>query len=294
MGIAGIGKSRLAWEFYKYFDGLVDNVYWHRGRCLAYGEGVTYWALADMVRMRCRHLRGRGRHDGACQARRDSRPSTCSTRTSERSWSRSSRACSVSPRSSPHTSVTTCSPPGGSSSSGSPNTYPTVLVFEDMQWADASLLDFVEYLLEWSKSSPLFVLVLTRPELLDKRPNWGAGHRNFTSLHLGPLSEAAMDGAPRRLRTRPARVAVRADPRARRRRAALRGRDDPDAARPRTARFRKDRSTDRRARSHRSKYPKRCTGSWPRVSTGCLRRSAACSRTRPFSARRSRVRDSRR
>ena len=54
MGIAGIGKSRLAWEFYKYFDGLVDNIYWHRGRCLAYGEGVTYWALADMVRMRAR------------------------------------------------------------------------------------------------------------------------------------------------------------------------------------------------------------------------------------------------
>ena len=89
------------------------------------------------------------------------------------------------------------------------NTYPTVLVFEDMQWADASLLEFVEYLLEWSKSSPLFVLVLTRPELLDKRPNWGAGHRNFTSLHLGPLSESAMTelldgfvpGLPEELRT---------------------------------------------------------------------------------------------
>src|SRR5205823_4970394 len=53
-GIAGIGKSRLAWEFYKYFDGLVERVWWHRGRCLAYGEGVAYWALADMVRMRCR------------------------------------------------------------------------------------------------------------------------------------------------------------------------------------------------------------------------------------------------
>jgi hypothetical protein len=52
-GIAGIGKSRLAWEFYKYFDGLADTVYWHRGRCLSYGEGVTYWALADIVRMRC-------------------------------------------------------------------------------------------------------------------------------------------------------------------------------------------------------------------------------------------------
>ncbi len=53
-GIAGIGKSRLAWEFYKYFDGIVEEVWWHRGRCLAYGEGVAYWALADMIRMRCR------------------------------------------------------------------------------------------------------------------------------------------------------------------------------------------------------------------------------------------------
>src|SRR5207247_4138042 len=53
-GIAGIGKSRLAWELYKYFDGIAETVYWHRGRCLSYGEGVTYCALADMVRLRCR------------------------------------------------------------------------------------------------------------------------------------------------------------------------------------------------------------------------------------------------
>jgi len=51
-GIAGIGKSRLAWEFYKYVDGLSDQFLWHRGRCLSYGEGVVYWALAEMVRIR--------------------------------------------------------------------------------------------------------------------------------------------------------------------------------------------------------------------------------------------------
>ena len=51
-GIAGIGKTRLSWEFEKYVDGLVGDVYWHRGRCLAYGDGVAYWALAEMVRMR--------------------------------------------------------------------------------------------------------------------------------------------------------------------------------------------------------------------------------------------------
>ena len=53
-GIPGYGKSRLVWEFEKYMDGIVEQVWWHRGRCLAYGEGVAYWALADMVRMRCR------------------------------------------------------------------------------------------------------------------------------------------------------------------------------------------------------------------------------------------------
>src|SRR5262245_3568971 len=52
IGVAGIGKSRLSWEFWKYIDGLRELVRWHRGRCLAYGEGVTYWALADMIRSR--------------------------------------------------------------------------------------------------------------------------------------------------------------------------------------------------------------------------------------------------
>src|ERR671937_297923 len=52
IGIAGIGKTRLSAEFERYIDGLVGDVYWHRGRCLAYGEGVAYWALAEMVRMR--------------------------------------------------------------------------------------------------------------------------------------------------------------------------------------------------------------------------------------------------
>src|SRR5207247_633358 len=52
VGIAGTGKSRLSWEFFKYIDGLVEEVRWHRGRCLPYGEGVTYWALAEMVRTR--------------------------------------------------------------------------------------------------------------------------------------------------------------------------------------------------------------------------------------------------
>jgi tetratricopeptide (TPR) repeat protein len=70
---------------------------------------------------------------------------------------------------------------------------PVVMVFEDMQWADDSLLDFIDHLLEWSRSFPLFVCTLARPELHDRRPTWGAGRRNFTSLHLESLSGRAME-----------------------------------------------------------------------------------------------------
>ena len=51
-GQAGVGKSRLGWEFEKYADGLKAEVWWHRGRCLSYGEGVAFWALAQIVRQR--------------------------------------------------------------------------------------------------------------------------------------------------------------------------------------------------------------------------------------------------
>jgi hypothetical protein len=50
VGMAGIGKSRLAWELEKHLDGLAETIWWRRGRCLAYGEGVAFWALAEMVR----------------------------------------------------------------------------------------------------------------------------------------------------------------------------------------------------------------------------------------------------
>ena len=190
-GIAGIGKSRLAWEFYKYFDGIVQTVYWHRGRCLAYGEGVTYWALADMVRMRC----GIAEDDAQDEALRKLEAAL-----DEHLLDPEERRF-VEPRLAQLLALAE-----GASHERQDlfaawrlfferlaDTYPTVLAFEDMQWADSSLLEFVEYLLEWSRDKPLFVITLARPELLEKRQTWGAGHRNFTSIYLQPLSEAAME-----------------------------------------------------------------------------------------------------
>jgi hypothetical protein len=69
---------------------------------------------------------------------------------------------------------------------------PTVLVFEDLQWADAGLLDFIDHLLEWTRDRPILVVTLARPEFLDKRPDFGRAHRAFSSLHLEPLTTEAM------------------------------------------------------------------------------------------------------
>ena len=118
-GIAGIGKSRLAWEFYKYFDGLAQLTYWHRGRCLAYGEGVTYWALADMVRMRCRIAED----EEPASALAKLRAALEEHIPTPRSGASSSRALAqlLGPgRAGAPRARRTCSPPGGSSSSGSP------------------------------------------------------------------------------------------------------------------------------------------------------------------------------
>ncbi|HEY3765938.1 MAG TPA: adenylate/guanylate cyclase domain-containing protein [Gaiellales bacterium] len=189
-GIAGIGKSRLVWEFYKYFDGLAQVIYWHRGRCPSYGEGVTYWALADMVRMRCRI--SEDEPSEAVLAKLGGVLDTHVTDADERAF--------VEPRVAHLLGVE-----GGARFEREDlfsawrlfferlaDVYPTVLAFEDMQWADASLLDFIEHLLEWSRNSPLYVITAARPELVDKRPTWGAGKRNFTSLYLEPLGDGAM------------------------------------------------------------------------------------------------------
>ena len=190
-GIAGIGKSRLAWEFYKYFDGIIEQVYWHRGRCLAYGEGVAYWALADMVRMRCRI----GEEEPSDSAREKL------AATLEEHFPDADERGFVEPRLAQLLGLDGAATGDRQDLFAAwrlfferlADAFPTVLAFEDMHWADTSLLDFVEYLLEWSRDHPLYVITLARPELHERRPGWGAGQRNFSSLYLEPLSATAME-----------------------------------------------------------------------------------------------------
>ncbi len=190
IGVAGIGKSRLVWEFYKYFDGLADDVFWHRGRCLSYGEGVTYWALADMVKMRARIAEEEEPASALAKLRETIEENVPDPE--ERRW--------IEPRLAHLLGLEERTAADKEDLFAAWRLFferlaeqlPVVMAFEDMQWADSSLLDFIEYLVEWSRSFPIFIMTLARPELTERRATWGAGKRNFTSLYLEPLPGEAM------------------------------------------------------------------------------------------------------
>ena len=190
IGPAGIGKSRLAWEFSKYTDGVVETTYWHAGRSPAYGDGISFWALGEMVRRRAGLLET------------DDEPTTRTKiaetvaqwipDTTDRAWIENA--------------LLTLLGVGDAAGGGREELFAAwrtfferisdqgavTMVFEDFHHADSGLLDFVDHLMEWSRNVPLYVVTLSRPELLERRPDWGAGKRNFVSIYLEPLPDAAM------------------------------------------------------------------------------------------------------
>jgi class 3 adenylate cyclase/tetratricopeptide (TPR) repeat protein len=189
-GIGGIGKSRLAWEFEKYVDGLSDDVFWHQGRCPAYGDGVTFWALGEMVRMRARIAET----DAPQVARRKLADmlDRYLPDEDERAWAESRFAQLLGLDEASAVSQDELFSAWRTLFERVAEHGVTALVFEDVHWADAGLLDFIESILEWSRSSAILVVTLARPELLDKRPSWGAGQRNYSALHLDALDDLAM------------------------------------------------------------------------------------------------------
>ena len=236
-GQGGIGKSRLAWEFLKYIDGLLETVWWHSGRSPAYGDGIAFWALGEMVRSRA----GLVETDDEVVSR--TRIAETVARfvpdEAERGWIEGALLTLL--------GIGETRPGGSDQLFAAWRTFferiaqggPVVLVFEDLHWADPGLLAFIDHLLEWSREAPIFVATLARPELLDRRPDWGAGRRGLVSIALEPLADEAMrellaglvpglpEGAIATIVTRadgiPA-VCGRDRPDARRRRSADRGR----------------------------------------------------------------------
>jgi class 3 adenylate cyclase/tetratricopeptide (TPR) repeat protein len=193
-GPAGVGKSRLGWEFEKYADGVVEGMWWHRGRCLSYGEGVAFWALAEIVRQRL----GIAEEDPAevATAKLTAGLDRFIADPGERAYAgaRLGRLLGVA-----------LGADGGAALSREElfagwrlfferlaAAQPVVLLIEDAQYADTGLLDFLDHLIDWSRNLPIYVLVFARPELGQARPGFGTG-RNRITLTLDPLDPASMN-----------------------------------------------------------------------------------------------------
>jgi class 3 adenylate cyclase len=189
VGVPGIGKSRLVWELARVVDAEPDLVYWRQGRSLPYGEGVTFWALGEMVKAQAGVL---DTDDAAAAAAKlTACVSDFVADPGEAAW--------VGDRLRPLIGV------GGSEAGADRGAEafaawrrffeamaersPLVLVFEDLHWADEGLLDFVDHLADWASGVPLLLLATARPELLERRPGWGGGKRNASTVSLSPLSD---------------------------------------------------------------------------------------------------------
>ena len=154
LGPAGVGKSRLVHEFLRDLAGLARVA---RGRCLPYGEGITFWPVLEVLKEAV------GENGGTLM----------------RSSPGSPRAAAE-PRTTSHASR--------SSSRHLPRAEPLVLVFDDIHWGEATFLDLVEHIAEWTREAPILLICLARPELLEVRPSWGGGKLNATSVLLEPLT----------------------------------------------------------------------------------------------------------
>jgi class 3 adenylate cyclase len=185
VGAAGVGKSRLTWELEKYLDGLPEDYHWRKGRCLSYAQ-QSYSALADALRLDMRALE-------------DDPPDV----TSAKLDARLAELAEAGEAPDPSTREALLAILGLSATElprdvlfdgwrlhleAIARVAPLVLVVEDIHWADEGLLDFIEALARWA-TAPIMILALARHELLDRRPTWGGGIPNASTIVLAPLSE---------------------------------------------------------------------------------------------------------
>jgi class 3 adenylate cyclase len=189
IGEPGVGKSRLVGELGAFLDARPELVTWRQGHCLPYGDGVTFWALGEVVKAQAGV---RDSDDPATVAGKlVAAVSTLFDDPAEREWMRARLAPLLGLADAEAADVE-------QSESFSAwrqfleavaATRPLVLVVEDLHWADPALLRFLEHLVDWAAGVDLLVVTTARPELLERHPGWGGGLRNAISVSLGPLAD---------------------------------------------------------------------------------------------------------
>jgi class 3 adenylate cyclase len=183
VGEPGLGKSRIVAELFAYIDSRPELTTWRQGRCLPYGEGITFWALGEIVKA----------HAGILES---DAPDVAITKLegvlpegTERAWFRQRllpllgiEATSTAEREELFTAWRRFL-------ENIAEAHPTVLVFEDLHWADEAMLSFLQHLADHAQSVPLLVIGTARPELFERYPDYATGMRNVNTISLAPLSE---------------------------------------------------------------------------------------------------------
>ena len=188
VGVPGIGKSRLVHELRLLVDADPDLITWRRGRSLPYGEGISYWALGEIVKAQAGILESDGA-DAAATKLAEAVECLYADRT-EAAWvERQLRPLVGLPGVDVRPSRDEAFSAWRRFLEALAEHRPTVLVFEDLHWADDDLLDFVDELTDQADAVPLLVVCTARPELLARRPGWGGGKLNAATVSLSPLSD---------------------------------------------------------------------------------------------------------
>ncbi len=182
VGEPGLGKTRVVAELATYVDLRPELVTWRQGRCLPYGEAITFWALGEIVKAHAGILESDP--PGVAVAKLEA----VLPEDTDRAWFRE--------RLLPLLGIEASSPAEREELFTAWRRFvehiaerqPTVLVFEDLHWADDAMLEFLEHLAGHAEAGPLLVIGTARPELFARRPHYAAGLHNVNRINLEPLS----------------------------------------------------------------------------------------------------------
>ncbi|HEU0303815.1 MAG TPA: adenylate/guanylate cyclase domain-containing protein [Gaiellaceae bacterium] len=183
LGPAGVGKSRLVAEA---LASIGDRARVLSGSCLPYGEGITFWPVLEIVKQ----LTGITDDDSPAEAQEKIASVLAGDSSSELVASRVAQLIGLA-----ETSATEEDRFWGLRRllEALAHEQPLVVVFDDLNWAEPTLLDLVEDIADWSREAPILLVAMARPDLLDTRPAWGGGKHNATAIFLEPLSESEAD-----------------------------------------------------------------------------------------------------
>jgi class 3 adenylate cyclase/tetratricopeptide (TPR) repeat protein len=188
VGVPGIGKSRLVWELFEAVERDPELIYWRQGRCLPYGEGVAFWAVGEMVKAQAGILDTDSGEEAAAKLE----DMVSSTTGDDAGWVAAHLRPLIGLAEDADVSEerrVEAFAAWRRFFEGLAEQRPLVLVFEDLHWADEGLYDFVDHLVDWAGGSPMLVVCTARPELMERRPTWGGGKLNATTLVLSPLGD---------------------------------------------------------------------------------------------------------